>query len=34
MAHFIENAGTNEFIDAIHIRNPDHADFQLLITLF
>lgn len=34
MAHFIENAGTNEFIDAIHSRNPDHADFQPLRSLF
>jgi hypothetical protein len=31
MAHFIENANTNEFIDTIQSRNSDHADFQSLI---
>ena len=31
MAHFIENANTNEFIDTIQSRNSYHADFQSLI---
>ena len=31
MAHFMENANTNEFIDTIQSRNSDNADFQSLI---
>ena len=32
MAHFTENANTNEFISTIHSRNSDNAEFQTLIT--